>query len=372
MVRQSRTRGWRIGRIGGAPLILAPGSVILGLLLYVVFLPTFTQLLGEAVGTYLIAALLPVALLASILIHELAHGLGARAFGVPVTEYVLTLWGGHTAFDHGVDRPGSSALISVAGPAANAVIAGLAWVPITAGRGHPVDVVLSAVVYVNVILAAFNLLPGLPMDGGRILEALVWKVTGNRATGTLVAARGGQVLALAVATWGLWPLLLGGGPDTFRILWSVLIAAVLWGGAQAEVRRAKAHRATASVDLSGLVHPALVQPEATSVAQWEAMGGQHQVTVLTSATGAPSGIVQAPAAAAVPPQARMSTPLRAVSVPVVSVAVLRTTRGTPAVTQVARAAQAGVGTMVVLDGDGEQGQIVGVMSVAQVSKALGA
>src|SRR5699024_862058 len=177
-----RTRGWRVGRIGGAPLILTPGSVLLGALLYVLFLPTFRQLLGEGVGTYVIAALLPLALLASILIHEVAHGLAARAFGVPVTEYVLTLWGGHTAFDHGVDRPRRSAVISVAGPAANAALALVAWLPIVSGRGHAVDVVLAAVVYVNAILAGFNLLPALPMrsEERRVGEGWAW--TGDVAS----------------------------------------------------------------------------------------------------------------------------------------------------------------------------------------------
>lgn len=366
-----RTRGWQVGRIAGTPVILAPGSVILAAILYVLFLPTFGRLLGEGVGTYLIAVLLPLALLASILIHEVAHGLSARAFRVPVTEYVLTLWGGHTAFDHGLDRPGRSAVVSVAGPAANALIAVIAWLPITAGRGSAVDVMLAAVVYLNAILAAFNVLPGLPMDGGRLLEALVWRLSGNRSLGTLLAARGGQVLALAVAVWGLWPLVLGSGADTFRILWALLIAGVLWTGAQMEVRRAKAQRATAGVDLSGLVRPVLVQPESTTLAEWDAVGGSQQVTVVTSGAGHPAGLVQGPAAASVPTHTRARTTLRAVSVPVHATAVMSTTRGTQAVSQVARAAQAGVGTIVVVDDDGT-GRIVGVLSVEQVIKALGA
>ncbi|MGC0144590.1 site-2 protease family protein [Pseudactinotalea sp. Z1732] len=371
-MRRSRTRGWRIGRIAGTPLILGPGSVVLGAVLYVLFLPTFQALLGDSPRTYLIAALLPAGLLASILVHEVAHGLTARLYGVPVTEYVLTLWGGHTAFDHGLDRPGRSAVVSVAGPAANALIAGLMWIPITAGRGSDADVMLSAVVYVNAVLAAFNLLPGLPMDGGRILEAAVWKLTGNRASGTMVAARGGQVLALGVALWGLWPLLLGAA-GTFRLVWAVLIAGVLWFGAQAEVRRAKAQRATAGVDLSALVQPALVLPETTSLTDWDRAGGGHTVTVLTAADGAPTGLVQHQAAASVPAPSRPYTTLGAVSVPVPPVAVISTTRGSEAVAQVARAAQAGAGTIVVLGApaSGRTG-IRGVLDVKHVIDALGA
>jgi len=367
-----RTRGWRVGRIGGAPLVLTPGSVLLGALLYVLFLPTFRQLLGEGIGTYVITALLPLALLASILIHEVAHGMAARAFGVPVTEYVLTLWGGHTAFDHGVDRPGRSAVISVAGPAANALLALVAWLPIVSGRGHAVDVVLAAVVYVNAILAGFNLLPALPMDGGRLLEALVWRVSGDRAKGTLIGARCGQVLAVAVAAWGLWPLLQGVGA-AFRPLWALLIAGVLWFGAQSEVRRAKAQRAAAKVDLTPLMRPALVLPEGATVAQWDQAGGAHHVTVLVGADGAPVGLVQSAAATAVPPPARTTTTLRAVSTAVSQRAVTTTTRGSDAVAQVARAAQAGERTMVVVTaaGSGER-EVAGVLAVDQVIKALGA
>lgn len=367
-----RTRGWRIGRIGGAPLILTPGSVILGALLYVVFLPTFQQFLGDGAATFVIAALLPLALLVSILIHEVAHGLSARAFNVPVTEYVLTLWGGHTAFDRGVERPGPSAIISIAGPAANAVLAGLAWLPIVAGRGSALDVMLAAVVYVNAILAVFNLLPALPMDGGRILEALVWAVTGTRTTGTMVAARLGQVLAVAVAVWGAWPLVAGVGAP-IRMVWALLIAGVLWVGAQGEVKRARAQRATAGADLSPMVHPVLVLPESATVADWDRAGGSGHITVVTSADGAPAAMVQPQAAASVPPQSRAGTALPAVSSPVQTNGVLRTTRGTEAVSQVARAAQAGVQTMVVTTPD-EHGraQIAGAIAVERVIRSLGA
>src|SRR5699024_9745824 len=196
-------------------------------------------------------------------------------------------------------------------------------------------------------------------------------VSGNRATGTMAGARGGQVLALAVVIWGAWPMITGVGAVT-RLVWAVLIAGVLWVGAQGEVRRAKALRATAGVDLGRLVEPVLVQPESATVADWARTAGTGQVTVVVAADHTPVGIVDPGAVDSVPASARATTTLTAVSTGLSRTAVLTTTRGSDAVTQIAHAAQAG-DQLAVVAPHGEDGhrRILGILSVERVVKALG-
>lgn len=367
--RRPGTSGWRIGRIGGAALILTPGSLVLGAVLFVVFLPTFRAALGDGPLTYLLAAVLPLGLLASVLCHELAHGLTARRLGVPVTEYVLTLWGGHTAFERGLDRPGASALVAAVGPLANVVL-GVGALVAADFFGGGAGLGLLAVAYVNLVLAAFNLLPGLPMDGGRLLEALVWRLRGKRSTGTLVAARGGQVIAVAVVLFVLGSAVVQGRvPSLLTIAWAVLIAVILWGGARGEVRRAKAQRSSASFRVAPLLHPVGVHPLDASVADLDLDSGQM---VLVAANGYPQGVVDVDALHAVPAHVRDTTPVQAVARAVPPHGVLTDLHGTSAVVQVAQAARSGLSYLIAVRPDESRGtvEVLGVLEVDAVIRAL--
>lgn len=358
----THTAGLRIGRIAGAPVIVTGGSALLAAVLYLLVLPGFRATLGDSAGTFAIAAVLPISLLASILIHELAHGLLGRAFGMPVTEYVLTVWGGHTSFGPHVDRPGRSALVAAAGPAANGVVALLVW--LIAEPTTPLGVVLGMVAYVNVLLAVFNILPGLPMDGGRLLESAVWAATGNRRTGTLVAARSGQVLAATVAAFGLWSAI--AATDYFRAIWAMLIAGVLWMGAREVIQRLRAQASVEHVDLRSLITPATARRETETVADWLHAAGPDQATVLIDSGGQLSGVVDADVARQVPAHAQAQTTLRSVGRTLDHDAVLTRTRGPDAVAQVASAAQRGAHTLAVV----VDGRVVGIIAVSDVAAVL--
>src|SRR5699024_9835058 len=95
----------------------------------------------------------------------------------------------------------------------------------------------------NAVVAAFNLLPGLPLDGGQVLEAIVWRLSGNRISGTIVAGWGGRVVVIAlVAIMLLRPLLLGHSPSILTAVWVVALGAYLWFGSTAAINSAKARR----------------------------------------------------------------------------------------------------------------------------------
>ena len=151
---------------------------------------------------YLAALAFAVLLGLSVLVHELAHAGAARAFGWQVREIRLTLMGGHTTFDAAREAPGRSALVSLAGPAANLVLALLGAILLgSLDPGGLPRLVVELVTTANLLVGAFNLLPGLPLDGGRVVESLVWAVTGSETRGTVVAAWCGRVISVLVVLW---------------------------------------------------------------------------------------------------------------------------------------------------------------------------
>src|SRR3954470_18634774 len=257
--------GLPLGRFLGAPVYLAPSWFVIALVVVVLFAPTVER--SAAVGppaSYAIAVLYAVLLLLSVLVHEFAHAAAARSLGLPVHAIVANLWGGHTQFGDESPTPGRTALVAVAGPLANAALTLLGLVVLRsdlAPFGSVSRLLVVALVWSNGFVAAFNLAPGLPLDGGRVVESLVWGVTRRRSTGTLVAGWCGRVVAVAVVLFlVLRPLLLGVVPDLFTLVWSVLIAAMLWQGATAAIAVAQVRSRAGRLRLGDLVDPATGLP----------------------------------------------------------------------------------------------------------------
>jgi Zn-dependent protease len=253
--------GLPLGRFLGAPVYLAPSWFVIALVVVVIFSPTVERSAGIAPPlTYLVAALYAVLLLLSVLVHEFAHAAAARMLGLPVHAIVANLWGGHTQFGDDSPTPGRSAFVAIAGPLANAAVAvlGLAalWagIPARGGVAHPLAV---ALVLSNGFVAAFNLAPGLPLDGGRVVESLVWAVSGRRSTGSVVAGWCGRLVAVAVVAWMvLRPLLAGSVPDLFTLAWTVMVAALLWQGASSAIAMGKVRSRADRLRLADWVEPA--------------------------------------------------------------------------------------------------------------------
>ena len=182
--------GWKVGQVAGVPVLVSQSWLLIAALVTVLFGQQLAPVLG-AVG-YLVALGYAGALFLAVLVHEAAHAVAARAVGLPPTHIVITFWGGHTQFESEAASAGRSVLVAVVGPLANGVLAAVAWVLAGAVDGGAVaGRLLLAFTITNLFLAVFNLLPGLPLDGGRVLEALVWRITGSRSTGTLVAGWAG-------------------------------------------------------------------------------------------------------------------------------------------------------------------------------------
>lgn len=242
-MNQRRARsGFTVARIAGIPVRFQWSWFLVTGVIVALFGPQISSIFPDlgfmAYGVALAYALL---LMLSVLAHELAHAFSAKAFGWPPTEIELNLWGGHTQFIVRAATPGKSLAVSLAGPAANLVIAGIGWYLVETLTPVGVTGLLASVmVLVNFLVGVFNLLPGMPLDGGRIVESAVWKATGNQDKGTLAAGWAGRVIAAAVvAGLGYYLLTKDGQLNLVLVVVAVMVAFVLWQGASETVRIAR-------------------------------------------------------------------------------------------------------------------------------------
>lgn len=354
-------------------MILTPSWFLAAAVLTVLFAPT-VQRLAPRLGSeiYVVSFAFVLLLFASVFLHEVAHALVARARGQHVTELAVTLWGGHTAYSGMSARPLDGFLISVVGPLTNLALALVLWVAFQAQDTFSVPaLLLYAGAFSNAFVGFFNLLPGLPLDGGQILESAVWAATGSRTKGTVAAGWVGRAVAVGVVAWALlWPLTLGVRPDLWTVAWAALIGAFLWSGAGQAIAAGRAREAVSGLSVRGLARPAVPVASDASVAavgrDVARAGGPHVLAVVVDPAGRPVGYVDPAAAAAVPPDVAESTPVTAVAVPVPAQGTVDA--GLAGQDMLAALACAGREAAVVPVVDG--GRVVGALEVSRVVAAL--
>lgn len=374
-----RSKGIVIGRVAGAPVIVTRSWFLAAVVLTLLFLPTVQGLAPQlGAGAYLVAFVFVLLLFGSVFLHEAAHALVARARGQNVTELAITIWGGHTAYTGGLGRPLDGFLVAVVGPLTNLALAGGFWVAFQASPVMNVPTLLLwAGAVSNAFVGLFNLLPGLPLDGGQILESLVWAVTGKRNRGTIAAGWVGRVVAVGVLLWALVvPLVVGARPDITTVLWSALIGAFLWAGAGAAITNGRRREAVAALSAAGLAVPALTVSlgatlaEALSARTAALAGGvpdaaAHRLVVVGQG-GVPIAVLDDAAVAAVPPAALHTTQVDAVAVPFVQGSeVDPRMSGTDLLNHLA--ARSGGARLVPVV---EQGRVTGVLDLADVARAV--
>lgn len=194
--------GWRIGSLFKIPLFLDP--------LWFVILALATLNFGFAYmewGTILAwSAGLVMALLlfGSVLLHELGHSLVARSQGIKVNSITLFFFGGIAAIEEESKTPGQAFQVAIAGPTVSiALFVLLTLLSQVLPLSSPASVMAADLARINLVLALFNLIPGLPLDGGQVLKAAVWKVTGNRFQAVHWAAKAGQILGYCAIGFGI-------------------------------------------------------------------------------------------------------------------------------------------------------------------------
>ena len=203
--------------------------VLLTISLAAGWFPTAAPGLGT-LAYYILGFIAAILLFASVLVHELAHSLVARARGLPVRDISLFIFGGVSNIEREPKTPGTEFQMAIVGPVASLVIGGIAWVLalLVGGASRPLTATLLYLAFANVLLGIFNLIPGFPLDGGRVLRSIIWKATGSLRQATQWAARVGQVVAFLFILWGIWQIFNGnllGGVWIGFIGWFLLTAA---------------------------------------------------------------------------------------------------------------------------------------------------
>ena len=244
-----------------------------------------------------------VLLFGSLLLHELCHCFAARSSGLPVIGIRFEGVGGASEFGRAASRAGQEAWIAVAGPLANLAIAGVTYIAMRSFHHGSTGWLFAAqLYYANIGLAVFNLLPGLPLDGGRVVAAGFWRVRGNRAAGIRAAARSGMLLAGALLVLGVRQFSTQSGFG----LWTIVIAAAVFGGARQSLAAASFTDALPQLRAIDLARqPIFVTsdvPLAEALRRAEEAGARAVVTV--DGDGKPVGVMTGAFVDAVPGERR--------------------------------------------------------------------
>jgi len=252
--------GFRLGRILGFELSLdSSWFIILALVVWSFSTREFPGAVPGLTGyAYLVMGLAAALLFfASLIAHELSHSLVARAKGIRVEGITLFLFGGVARIRSEATTPGDEFVIAGVGPLASLVIAALFLAIYRFGAGvgllEPWRIVAAYLAFLNFALAVFNLLPGFPLDGGRLLRAIAWKLTGSMSRATRIATTGGRVLGYGLVAFGLFEALRGG---FLQGVWLVLIGWYLRGAAVGSYRQSRLRDVLETVTAAQAMTPA--------------------------------------------------------------------------------------------------------------------
>jgi Zn-dependent protease/CBS domain-containing protein len=371
--------GFLMGRIFGVPVYVAPSWFLVAALITWVFGGQLDRVLPELGNLrYLVSLFFAIAFYASVLVHELAHTVAALRFDLPVRRIQLQFFGGVSEIEKESDTPGREFVLAFVGPLLSLILAGIFYLGMQGVEpGTVPGVLLGGLMISNLIVAVFNLLPGLPLDGGRMLRAVVWKISGKPMTGTAAAAWTGRALAIAVLV-GLPLLSYAGGLNDgsnqtsgFNSLTDALLAAILaaiiWTGAGNALRMARLREHLPGLQARTLTRRAVPVSSDTplSEALRRANEAGARALVVVDGHGAPTAVVREAAIVGVPEHRRPWVavsglaqdlkPGMKVSVELAGEDLLDTLRATPAT------------EYLVVEPTGE---IFGVLSTADVERAF--
>jgi Zn-dependent protease len=295
-----------IARPFGIPVYISPyWFLIAG-----VFILLYSNSLQQAVHgnlRYLVAAVFVVLLYASVLVHELSHCVVALAFGLPVRRVLLYPLGGFSEIEKEAPTPAREFLVAAAGPAISLVLAAVGYglsklVPY--GTAH---VLVTQLMWANLLVGLFNLLPGLPLDGGRMLRAGIWKISHRPDAATIGAAWTGRVIAAALL---IVPFALfardSNTNQIFDAAWLAVIAAFMWLGAGQAIKVTRVREKLPRLQARLLARQAIPIPASLPLAEAirRADAAQARALVVVDHEDKPIAIVNESAVMATPPQRR--------------------------------------------------------------------
>lgn len=247
-------------RVRGVPVMLAPSWWIGSIVVTLLYAPLVGRFLPGTSGlaSFGLAATFAVLLGASVLAHELGHCVVAMKLGIPVRRLRLFLLGGLSEVGRTPRKPSHEGWVAAAGPAVSLLL-GLVFgaaIPLTPGGG-PVRLLVVECAVANGAVGIFNLLPGLPLDGGRMLRAGVWALTGKRRFGTRAAVVGGAAVAIGLVIWALSALVAGAADQWLLLGVCLLTAWFVVTGASGELAAEQRHSWPDGLTLAEITRPVL-------------------------------------------------------------------------------------------------------------------
>jgi Zn-dependent protease/predicted transcriptional regulator len=265
-------RGWRIGSIKGITIeINYTWLVIFGLFFVSLSTAWFPEARPDEPHVYDWVAGLAATLVlfASVLLHELAHSLVAQRTGIGVSRITLFVFGGVSQLSRDPEKPATEFVMAIVGPLTSLVLGGLfavGWIVAKQASGVTlVELGFKYLALINCILAAFNLVPAFPLDGGRVLRSVIWHFTGNLEQSTRVATTLGQIFGFGLMGLGFWMLLTG---KAVSGLWFIVLGWLLAGAAQSSYVRLQMQNALGDVRVSQVMSsPAITIPSDISLEQ---------------------------------------------------------------------------------------------------------
>ena len=308
----------KIGQIGGVDVLVRSSWLLVALVISVMLAPAVDRVEPGLGGWKYVAGLaFAVLLYLSVLLHEASHALMAKRFGLPVTSITLHFLGGVTEIDGEPDTPGREFAVSVVGPLTSLAV-GAAVLPLAAlaPDNSLLDLAAKGLAGANLVVGVLNLVPGLPLDGGRVLRAVVWKVTGNPHQGTVVAGWGGRIAAVLVLAYPFaGQFVLGSPPSLTDYVFSFVIASFLWSGATAAIMSARVRRRLPALHARTLARRTLMVPHDLPLAEAVRRAQEEQAgsIVVLDRTGEPAAIVNEAAVLATPADRRPWLPVSEVA-----------------------------------------------------------
>lgn len=311
---------FKVGTLAGADVLVSSSWFLIAILIAVTVAPLVDRTEpGLGPLKYVAGLAFAVILYGSVLLHEASHAFAARHYGYPVSAITLHFLGGATSIEGEARKPHEELVIAVVGPITSLAVGGAAlWVHTL----HPPGLWLTMVDGLagsNLLVGVLNLVPGLPLDGGRVLKAVVWGATRDQHRGTLVAGWVGRVAAAGGLFWPeIEQHLFHTRTSLVDYVMGVFIALFLWSGASAAIASAKIRQSLPGIVARPLARRVVAVPEDLPLAQAvrRAQEAEAGGIVTVTAEGRALGIVNEAAVLATPEERRPWLPTSAVARPI--------------------------------------------------------
>lgn len=360
---------WRLGTFRGVDVLVRSSWLLVALLIAILLAPRVEEVQpGLGALKYVAGVAFAVLLYLSVLLHEMSHAVMAQRYGLGVRSISLHFLGGATEIDSETRTPGQEFAVAVVGPLTSIAVGVVALGLFLVAPDGLLRLALSGLAGANLLVGVLNLVPGLPLDGGRLLRAGVWRLSGSMHRGTIAGAWGGRVVAVLVLlypaySWSLW----GVRPDAYDYLMAIVLAAFMWSGATASMVNARLRRRLPALKARRLARRVVAVPDNLPVAEAvrRAQESGAGAIVVHAGDDRLSGIVSEAALVATPEDRRAWMPVSALSrsleqglvldADIAGEDLLRAMSGTPAE------------EYVLVEDDGT---ILGVLTTADVDRAF--